>query len=84
MEHNMQNVQTKVIPTAPHAYNGLVFGFDPLKITDAKHIVQHPNDFTQTQCVLAFRTIKESRGETVSPDFISQTLRTAIQIGGAA
>jgi hypothetical protein len=84
MEHNMQNVQTKSIPTAPHAYNGLVFGFDPLKIADATHIVQHPNDFTQTQCVLAFRTIKESRGETVSPNFISQALRTAIQIGGAA
>ncbi|MGJ8561709.1 MAG: hypothetical protein ACSHX3_15875 [Litorimonas sp.] len=78
----MPTVQTHAIKPAPYAYSGLVFGFDPLKITDAKHIIAHPEDFTPARRALAFRTVKQARGETVSPDIIRDAF--GIQIGGAA
>lgn len=72
--------------TPPHESNylGLISGLDPLKVEHAQMIVGKPRQHSPQRCVLAFRTIKESRGETVSPDFINQALRTATQIGGAA
>lgn len=80
----MQTVQAHTIKAAPYAYNGLVFGFDPLKIADAKHIIAHPEDFTPARRTLAFRTVKAASGQTLSSEFTAKNLRRALRIGGAA
>ena len=69
-------------PACPYFVGNLIFGLDPLRIDHAQIIVDTPQNHPALRRALAFRTLKEARGETVnSPRLILTALS---QVEGAA
>lgn len=67
----MQTHRTKsrLGPNAP-----LIFGLDPLDIDHARIIISDGANHSPARRILAWRTLKEARGETIAPVKLREAL----------
>lgn len=61
-----------------HTRNGpeapLIFGLDPLKERDARHIATNGEDHSPARRALAWRTLKKARGQTCAGTILAATI----------
>lgn len=60
----------------------LIFGLDPLRVDHAEIIATNPEHYPAGRRAIAFRTLKEARGETVDPALIRKAF--GLSVVGAA
>jgi hypothetical protein len=66
LQHKDFSLTGTKAPDCPYFIDNLIFGLDPLRIDHAQIILGAPHNHPALRRALAFRTLKEARGETVN------------------
>jgi hypothetical protein len=66
LQHKDFSLKGTKAPDCPYFIDNLIFGLDPLRIDHAQIIIASPHNHPALRRALAFRTLKEARGETVN------------------
>ena len=82
IQHTDFSLKGRTAPDGPYFVKDLIFGLDPLRIDHAQIIVDTPQNHPALRRALAFRTLKEARGETVNSNRL--ILSALSQVGDSA
>ncbi|SEL23994.1 hypothetical protein [Pacificibacter marinus] len=79
IQHTDFSLKGRTAPDGPYFIGNLIFGLDPLRIDHAQIIVGAPHNHPALRRALAFRTLKEARGETVNSKRLILSALTSVE-----
>ena len=79
IQHTDFSLKGRTAPSAPYFVNNLIFGLDPLRLDHAQIILGAPHNHPALRRALAFRTLKEARGETVNSKRLILSALTSVE-----
>ncbi|MBU2867838.1 hypothetical protein [Pacificibacter marinus] len=79
LQHTDFSLKGAKAPDCPYFVEDLIFGLDPLRIDHAQIIVATPQNHPALRRALAFRTLKEARGETVNSQRLILSALTQVE-----
>ena len=79
LQHTDFSLKGAAAPDCPYFVGTLIFGLDPLRLDHAQIIIDTPQNHSALRRALAFRTLKEARGETVNSKRLILSALTSVE-----